>query len=319
MSDTAGAIQRSVTYSNKIIGGAVTLRVAGNYLTVVAINDAYPNYYGAVFKIDLRTLKTVWEVDIPNIDRCFGDVDTSGAVYFAGTKMVKDTTAPGFHEFWYAKISPDGHVLTEKGWYGRETYETNYENWVNGVAFSNDIVVMGGSIQDGDTHTGNKRVYLATLNSADGRKTWGTSFMYGSYINQVQGCVFAPDGNLVVLGNAALPYMNWIESYKLLVTDVPRETNQTPKDFSLSQNYPNSFNPSTMINFQLPISNYITLKVYDVLGREVATLVNEEKSAGRYSVVFNASDLPSGVYFYRITAEGNSKQFTDIKKLMLLK
>jgi len=91
------------------------------------------------------------------------------------------------------------------------------------------------------------------------------------------------------------------------------------KNYMLEQNYPNPFNPSTTISYQLPQNAFVTLKVYNILGREVATLVNEEKNAGRYTVTFNAaginSSLSSGVYFYRIQAGS----FTDCKKLMLVK
>jgi hypothetical protein len=88
-----------------------------------------------------------------------------------------------------------------------------------------------------------------------------------------------------------------------------------PKDFVLSQNYPNPFNPTTVINYQLPFTSRVVVKVYDMLGREVATLVNEVKSAGYYSVDFNASALSSGIYFYRITAGA----FTQSKQMMLIK
>ncbi|MGA8265493.1 MAG: T9SS type A sorting domain-containing protein, partial [Ignavibacteriaceae bacterium] len=91
--------------------------------------------------------------------------------------------------------------------------------------------------------------------------------------------------------------------------------NTIPQKYYLSQNYPNPFNPSSIINYEIPKSSLVTLKVYDVLGREVATLVNEEKHTGRYNVTFSASKYSSGVYFYRITA-GN---FSQIKKMVLLK
>ena len=81
------------------------------------------------------------------------------------------------------------------------------------------------------------------------------------------------------------------------------------------QNYPNPFNPSTLISYQLPASMYVTLKIFDILGREIKTLVNEQQNAGKHSVQFNASNLSSGVYFYRIEAGQN----TDIKKLLLIK
>lgn len=88
-----------------------------------------------------------------------------------------------------------------------------------------------------------------------------------------------------------------------------------PYTFAVNQNYPNPFNPTTIISYQLSVISPVTLKVYDVLGREVETLVNEKESAGIHSVNFNASSLPSGVYFYRLVA-GN---MTATKKMVLLK
>jgi hypothetical protein len=88
-----------------------------------------------------------------------------------------------------------------------------------------------------------------------------------------------------------------------------------PLAYSLNQNYPNPFNPSTTINYEIPVSNKITIKVYNILGDEVTTLVNEQKDAGRYQVIFNASRYTSGVYFYRVQA-GN---FVQTKKMILLK
>jgi Secretion system C-terminal sorting domain len=88
-----------------------------------------------------------------------------------------------------------------------------------------------------------------------------------------------------------------------------------PDKFSLGQNYPNPFNPTTKISWQSPVSTLQILKVYDNLGRVVATLSNEYKPAGNYSVDFNASNLPSGVYYYKLTA-GN---FSSVKKMILLK
>jgi len=88
-----------------------------------------------------------------------------------------------------------------------------------------------------------------------------------------------------------------------------------PTSFSLDQNYPNPFNPSTKISYQLPQSGFVTLKVYNAIGKEVATLVNEEKSAGRYEINFDAAGLTSGVYFYKIT----TNNFTQTNKMLLIK
>jgi hypothetical protein len=92
-----------------------------------------------------------------------------------------------------------------------------------------------------------------------------------------------------------------------------RET--IPLKFALEQNYPNPFNPTTTIEYQIPSQSLVTLKVYDLLGREVAMLVNERKDAGRYSVQWNATALSSGIYFYRLEANGKR----DIKKMSMIK
>jgi endoglucanase len=93
-----------------------------------------------------------------------------------------------------------------------------------------------------------------------------------------------------------------------------REKTQ-PNEFQLYQNFPNPFNPSTAINYQLPVNNHVSLKVYDSIGREVTTLVNEEQEAGQYSATFNASTLSSGLYFYNM----KSGSFTESRKMMLIK
>jgi len=85
--------------------------------------------------------------------------------------------------------------------------------------------------------------------------------------------------------------------------------------FNLNQNYPNPFNPSTVIKYSVPEKSFVSLKIFNILGMEISTLVNETKNAGNYSVSFNAANLPAGIYFYSITAGKN----TAVKKMILLK
>jgi hypothetical protein len=92
-----------------------------------------------------------------------------------------------------------------------------------------------------------------------------------------------------------------------------------PTEFGLSQNYPNPFNPSTALRYALPVDATVTLEVYDILGEKVAQLVNGPVAAGYHDVVFDAANLPSGVYFYRMSAAANGNYFTQIEKMMLLK
>ena len=98
-------------------------------------------------------------------------------------------------------------------------------------------------------------------------------------------------------------------------TGVETTANSLPATFALDQNYPNPFNPTTTIGYELPSSSNISLHVFDVLGREVVTLVNTHQAAGHYSVMFNGSNLPSGMYFYRLTAG----TFSQTKRLLLVK
>ncbi len=117
-----------------------------------------------------------------------------------------------------------------------------------------------------------------------------------------------------------LSQINYYDQFKNLtwsynmITDVPRETS-LPLEFKLEQNYPNPFNPVTVIKFKVPSSQLMTLKIYDLLGREVATMVNEEKQPGSYEVKFDGSNLASGTYFYRLQAGS----FVQVKKMMLIK
>jgi phosphatidylserine/phosphatidylglycerophosphate/cardiolipin synthase-like enzyme len=100
-----------------------------------------------------------------------------------------------------------------------------------------------------------------------------------------------------------------------VVVGVKQIGSDIPESFGLSQNYPDPFNPTTVISYQLPAGSHVTLKIYDVLGREVATLVNQEQNAGYYNVTFDAVKFSSGVYFYMLDAGG--KMFT--KKMLMIK
>jgi hypothetical protein len=100
-----------------------------------------------------------------------------------------------------------------------------------------------------------------------------------------------------------------------LPIDVKQISSNVPSSYSLQQNYPNPFNPATIIRFQIKDSRFVTLKVYDILGKEITTLVNEFKKAGAYEVKFDAGNLSSGLYFYKI----NTGDFFGTKTMMLMK
>ena len=141
----------------------------------------------------------------------------------------------------------------------------------------------------------------ATANSGG---TWGQY----SDLSSGDGCTQLTSGSAqTIRPNVQLTFQ--------ILQNVSNELTGIPKTYSLSQNYPNPFNPVTKINFAIPKDGFVSIKVYDILGREVITLVNEEKTAGYYSVDFNASNLASGVYFYRM----ESGTFSDVKRMLLIK
>ena len=103
------------------------------------------------------------------------------------------------------------------------------------------------------------------------------------------------------------------------VSATPGTPDVLPTEFSLAQNYPNPFNPETTIPFALPVRANVKLSVFDLLGREVATLVNGTMDAGSHAVNWNASDLSSGVYFYRLDAQAGEASFNSTRKVVLMK
>ena len=159
----------------------------------------------------------------------------------------------------------------------------------------------------------NDNIYLAagTLTemavckvNSNGTSAW-TVTMPGSYANDI---VLGSDNNVYVVGgNTAKINQGGVTSLS--------DDKLNPDGFILAQNYPNPFNPTTTISFSIPSSGFTSLKIYDVLGNEVATLVNEVQPAGKYEVTFNASSLSSGTYFYKLQA-GN---FIETKKMILVR
>ncbi len=129
-------------------------------------------------------------------------------------------------------------------------------------------------------------------------------------------------GDIVAIGGLPNPGPPGVSSTMLFIqgtntgaTSVSQDLTQTPNGYSLDQNYPNPFNPSTTIQFQIPERAFVRVKVFDILGRQVATLLNEEKSAGSYSVRWDATNMGSGIYFCRLESNGRR----EIMKMLLMK
>jgi len=124
-----------------------------------------------------------------------------------------------------------------------------------------------------------------------------------------------PGGHLNKIPERVEDHMLPFFSEILIVTDVESDHLFLPDEFSLFQNYPNPFNPNTKIRYSVPQSSNVVIKVFDILGNEIAILVNEEKAVGYYELEFNATALPSGIYFYQL----NAGEFINTKKMILIK
>jgi photosystem II stability/assembly factor-like uncharacterized protein len=155
-------------------------------------------------------------------------------------------------------------------------------------------------------------IYLATNDGMYKSKDNGASW------SMVDGSNISKNINVLAFNNEDLLYAGTFNSgvYKSveMLTNVDANTNLI-KNFFLYQNYPNPFNPTTTISYSIPQSGFVELKIYDILGKEVAVLVDEEKSAGKYKVIFNGNNLSSGVYFYKL----QTGSFMSAKKFVLMK
>ena len=187
---------------------------------------------------------------------------------------------------------------------GNTTYGFNGVriNWYGGTHFADsanagvyNIVIDGYQWEVMGTVVKNNQTYGSVEFS-----TTPVSGTYGPYlVAKLNG------GKEVVLDNLLLPF----------VTDVKKEKDFVPNKFELYQNYPNPFNPTTVISYSIPQSGVVTLKVFDTLGREIATLINKEQKSGKYNISWEANNFPSGIYFYNIRVGS----FSETKKMILQK
>jgi hypothetical protein len=142
--------------------------------------------------------------------------------------------------------------------------------------------------------------------------------------SQTPGAIVKSGAGQSLVGVSAQPGTKVISGFladtllRALPVAVP-EQEGFPSTYSLEQNYPNPFNPSTSITFQTATVGFTSLRVYDILGREVATLVNEVKQPGKYTVQWDAGSVANGMYFYRVILQSGEKIFVDVKKMVLLK
>jgi hypothetical protein len=186
------------------------------------------------------------------------------------------------------------------------------------------------SICQGGNYTGTMNVVINGIPSAFGDSV-NVKVEYVSWSNKdtpVSGPTTVSTTNYTVSKGAITVPVNVtspLYGYRVYITPIGSlvevgATQQTiPSDFALKQNYPNPFNPTTQISFDIPEKSFISLKVYNVIGEEILELVGRELAAGKHNIKFDASSLASGIYMYRLSVIGGKRNFTDTKKMMLLK
>lgn len=202
-------------------------------------------------------------------------------------------------QFGYGISANGTNVFASNSWGGIILSHDEGMQWVNGnatflgtvatcFAFSGNTIFAGTTIG----------IFISNDNGVNWKAADNTGLEVDNYGNTRVWSLTICDSNLFV----GTDWGVFRRPLSQMVTGITNNGNQIPDNFSLKQNYPNPFNPTTTINYSIPKTSFVTIKVYDILGREVTTLINKNETAGNYSVNFNASSLSSGIYFYQLKA-----------------
>jgi len=225
-----------------------------------------------------------------------------------------------FGDFFLMKINESGGIV----WYHTYGFET-YEESAMSVYQTDDngFIMCGNKTPDYDPD----HIIYVVKTDGNGQELWSKLIEYNTFGCNVEKIQQTYDGGYVMFGDARLEDggLDYLLIVKLGGVTAVEIDPLSPIEFELYQNYPNPFNPNTKISWQSPVGSWQTIKVYDVLGNEVVTLVNEYKPAGSHEVEFsaksgsasggNALSLPSGIYFYQL----KSGNFIETRKMVLLK
>jgi len=235
-------------------------------------------------------------------------VDLSGNVLITGAS----TGSSGLPDYVTIKYNSNGVQQWEQRYSGPGPQQGT------DIAYSIAVDLEGGVYVTGESDDGNSETDYATIKyNSSGVQQWIVMFNAGNGLVGGKYITTNPIGNVYVCGACALPgtstdYCTIKYSQMVGITAV---SNELPDNFFLSQNYPNPFNPQTKIKFDVPKASFTSLIIYDLLGREVTTLVNEVLKPGTYEADWDGSNYSSGVYFYKIITES----FVETKKMVLMK
>jgi hypothetical protein len=218
-----------------------------------------------------------------------------------------------------------GNVNASGGTYAKNLNDGKYPTWdflKSEVADSEDVELFYRWF-DGEKWRGHVVTVTGVYETGDGKKSIGIKHDVnqrdtGGTVQEYPGITVDGFGRMVLHRHGAKRYVSHVVSEspgQPFITSVFPDDMNKPSEFRLEQNYPNPFNPSTTIRYSIPTSEFISLKVYDVLGNEVVTLIDEFRDAGNYEVEFRAANLASGIYLYKI----KSGSFIETKKMLLLR
>ncbi|MEO8666324.1 MAG: T9SS type A sorting domain-containing protein, partial [Ignavibacteria bacterium] len=290
------------TYSFDAAYG-VTTDIYGNVYVTGTSMDSTNAYDFTTIKYD-RDGNVIWIKRIPASQLIATTgynliTDSSQNVFIAGrlggrTSIVKmDING---NVLWY-RVYPEGSAITSN--YPVILHDSIYNIYTTAISTATGAADYAAIKYDS---SGNQ-IYAVTYNNSSG------GFEY------VRDLAVDKQGSIYLTGEFSANGRSYgTVKFSPLPTGIS-PNNNLPGKYSLGQNYPNPFNPSTVINFSLPKSSFVSLKIYDGLGREVSTLVNEKKSAGNYQYVFDANNFSTGVYFYTLQAD----DFGETKRMILIK
>ena len=198
---------------------------------------------------------------------------------------------------------------------GQRLWIAEYNNGLNDIGFAVDIDEKGNVYVTGQSDGNGTSDDFATIKyDSTGKQQWFMRYDFSGQFSDFASAINVDhSGNVFVSGSSDREYLTIKYSQ---LTQTGNEISELPKEYFLSQNYPNPFNPTTILKFGISKLGFVSLKVYDVLGNEVATLVNEKKNPGNYEVEFDESSFSSGIYFYSLYVDGEQ---IDTKRMILLK
>ena len=327
-------IENNTIYGNiATFAGGITTLEGNDILNCIIWSNSSPQYYGNVATINYSNLEELYPNGSNNISENPEFLDT---LYF----LLSDTSpcidagngGPMYNDVEHIfnpghPMPPaNGTISNDMGHCGGPNSLWGYWQWPYSIELPSTPILVSPSV--GDTITTNQVTFSWEESDPMVLRYWlelDTTDQFNNYFmdsivvgNSLEYSGLEVNKNYywrVRAYNAA----GWsdfseVRIFNTFITSVS-ENDLLPNEFTLEQNYPNPFNPTTKINFAIPKLSFVNLKIYDILGKEISTLVNEERSAGFYNIEFNAVGLTSGIYFYVI----RTGEYISTKKMLLLK